>query len=226
MLKNLVPNSWQQNLKNEFDKEYFKKLEDAVEEEYKNHTVYPPKEEIFNALNMVKPEDTKVVIIGQDPYIKEGQAHGLSFSVKDGVEFPKSLKNIFTELHDDIGCDIPSSGSLIPWAQQGVLLLNTTLTVRENESNSHANFGWSIFTAEIIRAVLKTDKTKVFILWGKNAKDMFNSVYANERNVFTIESPHPSPLSAYRGFFGSKPFSRTNNFLKFKGEEPIDWRLA
>ena len=225
MLQDLIPSSWQQILKSEFNKDYFLSLDRIVSEEYENYTIYPPKNEIFNALNAVKPEDVKVVIIGQDPYIKEGQAHGLSFSVKDGVQFPKSLNNIFTELQSDIGCSQPTSGSLLPWAKQGVLLLNTTLTVRENNSNSHANFGWNVFTAKIIKEVMKTDKTKVFLLWGKYAEDLFKSIYENEPNVFTIVSPHPSPLSAYRGFFGSKPFSRTNNFLIFKGEEPIDWRL-
>jgi uracil-DNA glycosylase len=225
MLENLIPEDWHEALSKEFDKEYFHILDKKVEREYKEHTIFPPKDEIFNSIAHLTPEKVKVVIIGQDPYIKPHQAHGFSFSVKDGVAFPKSLKNIFQEMCNDIGCQYPTNGSLVSWSQQGVLLLNTTLTVRENLSNSHQDFGWNIFTAEILRCVLKTQTPKVFILWGKHAQDLFDTVYQKETNVLALRAPHPSPLSAYRGFFGSKPFSQTNEFLMSHGETPIAWEL-
>lgn len=246
-LRNLIPDTWDEALSAEFEKPYFLELENKINEEYKNHTIFPAKENIFNSISFSKPEDIKVVILGQDPYIKQGQAHGLSFSVQDGIAFPKSLINIFNELSIDQNCSIPTSGCLEKWAEQGVLLLNTILTVRENETNSHINFGWQNFTKEILKTVLNTDTPKVFILWGNQAKQSFASAIDDEvfrnilltenfrelnstikhadKNYMILTAPHPSPLSAYRGFFGSKPFSKTNEFLIKNGQSPIEWRL-
>lgn len=246
-LEDLIPNDWKEALSAEFEKPYFKELNQKIDEEYKKHTIFPSKENIFNSISFSKPEDIKVVILGQDPYIKQGQAHGLSFSVQDGIAFPKSLINIFNELSNDQNCSIPTSGCLEKWAKQGVLLLNTILTVRENNTNSHINFGWQNLTKEIIKTVINTQTPKVFILWGNQAKQSFASAIDDEtfknilltdnfkelnstikhadKNYMILTAPHPSPLSAYRGFFGSKPFSKTNNFLIEKGLTPIDWRL-
>lgn len=246
-LQDKIPNSWMPFLSNEFNKPYFKELERKIEDEYKNFTIYPTKENIFNSISHANPEDIKVVILGQDPYIKENQAHGLSFSVQDGVPFPKSLTNIFKELSSDIGCKTPTSGCLEKWAKQGVLLLNTILTVRENSTNSHISYGWQNFTEQILRTVIATDTPKVFILWGGQAKQSFvsalddevfkniilkenfkelNSVITHaDKNYMILTAPHPSPLSAYRGFFESKPFSKTNDFLIKNGVSPIDWSL-
>ena len=171
------------------------------------------------------PEDVRVVILGQDPYHEPNQAQGLSFSVNDNVSLPKSLINIFTELHNDIGCNIPKSGNLSKWADQGVLLLNTVLTVREHEANSHKGKGWENFTEEILKVVLEQPQPKVFILWGKQAEDTFFKVYKSQPNVMFIKSAHPSPLSAYRGFFGSRPFSRTNGYFRKRRLKEIDWKL-
>ena len=230
ILVSQIPKEWHKYLKDEFEKEYFKNLDNLLINEYDNYTIYPPQKDIFNSLKFTNLEDIKVIIIGQDPYIKKGQAHGLSFSVCEGVPFPKSLNNIFKELQDDIGIEYPTSGSLISWAKQGVLLLNSVLTVRENESNSHAELGWQLFTSKIIENVLATSTPKVFILWGKYAYNLFHSIYDKEKNIdkdkiLEIYSPHPSPLSAYRGFFGSKPFSKTNDFLIKNNIDPIQWSL-
>lgn len=242
-IRDLIPSAWMPSLSQEFTKPYFETLNERVSSEYGSSIVYPPKKDIFNAISFVKPEDVKVVILGQDPYIKENQAHGLSFSVKDGQPFPKSLTNIFKELSNDINCKMPSSGCLQHWAEQGVLLLNTILTVRENESNSHIDFGWQNFTEAILQTVIETDTPKVFILWGNQAKTSFLSIlndkdaqiaiahkkdtkwYLEEKQALVLCAPHPSPLSAYRGFFGSKPFSQTNNYLIEKNQTPINWAL-
>lgn len=224
-LKNLIPDKWQILLSQEFKKEYFANLSDFIDKEYKERVIYPAKENIFNAIKKVAPEDVRVVILGQDPYHEPNQAQGLSFSVNDNVSLPKSLINIFTELHNDIGCNIPKSGNLSKWTDQGVLLLNTVLTVREHEANSHKGKGWENFTEEILKVVLEQPQPKVFILWGKQAEDTFFKVYKSQPNVMFIKSAHPSPLSAYRGFFGSRPFSRTNGYFRNRRLKEIDWKL-
>lgn len=225
MLKKLIPESWLPYLERETEKSYFMQLSDFVEKEYQTKTIFPEKENIFNALNSISPKNVKVVILGQDPYHEPNQAHGLSFSVQDGIALPKSLINIYNELQSDLGIVPAKSGNLQKWANQGVLLLNSVLTVENHLANSHKNQGWEQFTAEVLKAVLNTAQPKVFILWGKQAKDTFYSVYEGEPNIMVITSAHPSPLSAYRGFFGSKPFSRTNQFLEEYHVKPIDWRL-
>ena len=225
MLKELIPSSWLSYLESETKKPYFLKLDEFVTQEYASKTIYPAKENIFNALTAINPKDVKVVILGQDPYHEPNQAHGLSFSVQDGVALPKSLINIYAELKDDLGIAPATSGNLQKWANQGVLLLNSVLTVENHLANSHKGQGWEQFTAEVLKVVLKTSQPKVFILWGKQAKDTFYSVYDGEPNIEVITSAHPSPLSAYRGFFGSKPFSRTNKYLSEYHIKTIDWRL-
>ena len=216
-------NDWDELLKDEFKKEYYLKLREFLVEEYKTKTVYPAKEDIFNALKLTSFEDTKVVIIGQDPYHGEGQSHGLSFSVKKGIKVPPSLRNIYKELNSDLGYTIPNNGYLKSWADQGVLLLNTSLTVIEGEANSHSKIGWQIFTDKVIDILNKREKSIVFILWGNNAKS--KEVIITNKNHFIIKSVHPSPLSASRGFFGSRPFSKADEFLKSIGEKTIDWRI-
>lgn len=214
---------WETALAPEFRKPYYKTLYEAVRKAYRETTVYPPSADIFRAFHLTPIERVKVVIIGQDPYHEPGQAEGLSFSVKKGVEIPPSLVNIYTELHEDIGCPIPSHGSLVHWAEQGVLLLNSLLTVRAHAAFSHKNFGWQTFTDAAIRALDPLDKPIVFILWGRPAQE--KEALITNPNRLVIKSPHPSPLSAYRGFFGSKPFSRANHFLESHGETPIDWAV-
>ena len=223
---NLIPDNWKEYFVDDLETEKFRDLCEFVTNEYKTKIIYPPKENIFNALKFVSPEDIKVVILGQDPYHEKGQAQGLSFSVNDNVPLPKSLINIFTELHNDIGCNIPKSGNLTKWAEQGVLLLNTVLTVREHDANSHMGHGWEYITNKIVSIVLDKPQPKVFILWGKQAEDMFKQSYKYQKNVFCLKSAHPSPLSAYRGFFGSKPFSKTNDYLLKHYEKGIDWSLS
>ena len=207
-------------LKDEFEKPYFKNLQDFLEEEYSRHTIYPDMQNIFNALNACKFEDVKVVIIGQDPYHEPGQAHGLAFSVQDGVELPPSLQNIYKEIEDDLGIKCDKSGNLSRWAKQGVLLLNTSLTVRRGLANSHHGRGWETFTNQIIKKLSEREKPLVFILWGSNAQG-----FAQEINPwhFVLKAPNPSPLSAYNGFFGCKHFSKTNEFLIKSGQTPINW---
>ena len=216
-------NDWKELLMPELEKPYYKELRQFLIHEYRTTTVYPDMYSIFNAMHYTAYKDVKAVILGQDPYHEPGQAHGLSFSVQEGVEPPPSLINIFKELETDLGCHVPDNGCLIPWAKQGVLLLNTVLTVRAHQANSHQGRGWEQFTDHIIELLTDHEKPIVFILWGSPARRK-KSMITNERHLI-IESPHPSPLSAYRGFFGSRPFSRCNNFLKANGETPIDWQL-
>ena len=217
-------NDWDELLKDEFSKEYYIKLREFLNEEYKTARVFPPKEEVFSALRLTSYEAARVVILGQDPYHGEGQAHGLAFSVKPGVEAPPSLVNIFKELKSDLGCSIPNNGWLVPWAEQGVLLLNTALTVREGEANSHRNHGWEQFTDEVIRKLNEREKPLVFILWGKNA--LAKEELISNMHHMILRAPHPSPLSASRGFFGCRHFSKTNILLESMGQEPINWQLA
>ena len=225
MLKELIPKTWFPYLKEETEKEYFKELDEFVAEEYATKTIYPKKENIFNAINYMNPQNISVVILGQDPYHEPNQAHGFSFSVEGNVPHPKSLINIFKELETDMGIKYPKSGNLIPWAEQGVLMLNTVLTVRKGEANSHKDKGWENITLKIVETVLEQPQPKVFILWGKQAQDIFFKAYKRQPNVCFIKSAHPSPLSAYRGFFDSKPFSKTNAYLEKHGQTPIDWTI-
>ncbi len=222
-MNNILTNSWNDILKDEFDKDYYKNLRSQLINEYNEHTIYPDKHDIFNALNYTDFKDVKVVILGQDPYHAPNQAHGLSFSVKPGVKTPPSLKNIFKELHDDLGCYIPNNGYLKKWSDQGVLLLNTVLTVRAGNANSHKGLGWELFTNKIISSLNDSKHPIVFMLWGNNA--ISKKKLITNPDHYIIESVHPSPLSAHRGFFGSKPFSKANNFLISKGEKPIDWQI-
>ncbi len=218
-----VENDWFDAIGEEFEKAYFKQLESFIEQEYAIHTVYPPQEDIYNALRFTPLNEVRVLLMGQDPYYNEKQAHGLSFSVLPGQKTPKSLVNIYKELHDDVGTYVPNNGFLKKWADQGVLLLNTVLTVREKEPTSHCNKGWEIFTDKIIETVNQQDRPIVIFLWGKPAQKKKNLL--TNPNHLIIEAPHPSPLSAYRGFWGSKCFSRCNAFLKTHGVEPIDWQI-
>lgn len=215
--------AWEEALKDEFSKEYYKKLFMFVKEQYRRVAVYPKSDEIFTAFHLTPLDQVKVVILGQDPYHNEGQAHGLCFSVKPQVEIPPSLVNIYQELHDDLGCRIPNNGYLTSWAEQGVLMLNTVLTVQAHKPMSHRNVGWEEFTDAAIKVVNEQDRPIVFILWGKPAQAKA-SMLTNPKHLI-LKAPHPSPLSAYRGFFGSKPFSQTNDFLKENGVEPIDWQI-
>ena len=218
-----IANDWLKPLKPEFSKPYYRKLYQTVNEEYRTHQIFPPADDIFNAFALTPLHEVKVVILGQDPYHGEGQAHGLCFSVKPDVGIPPSLVNIYKELQDDCGCEIPNNGYLTKWAKQGVLLLNTVLTVRAHQANSHRGIGWEEFTDAAIRILNEQDRPMVFILWGKPAQ-MKKSMLTNPNHMI-IESPHPSPLSAYRGFFGSRPFSRTNKFLREHGIKEIDWQI-
>ncbi|KMZ52538.1 uracil-DNA glycosylase [Dorea sp. D27] len=218
-----INNDWLEALQGEFKKPYYKKLFQTVNQEYKTRLIFPPADDVFNAFHLTPLKDVKVVILGQDPYHNNGQAHGLCFSVKKGVEVPPSLVNIYQELHDDIGCTIPNHGCLTKWAGQGVLLLNTVLTVRAHQANSHRDIGWEQFTDAAITALDAQDRPMVFILWGTPAQRK-KAMLHNPKHLI-LQAPHPSPLSAYRGFFGSRPFSRTNEFLKENGLEPIDWQI-
>lgn len=218
-----IHNDWLDALHEEFRKPYYAKLHKKVLEEYRTHVIFPPADDIFNAFHLTPLKNVKVVILGQDPYHNVGQAHGLCFSVKPDVEIPPSLVNIYKELHDDLGCSIPNHGYLTKWAEQGVLMLNTVLTVRAHQANSHHGIGWEEFTDAAIRAVNAQDRPIVYILWGRPAQAK-KAMLDNPKHLI-LEAPHPSPLSAYRGFFGSKPFSRTNEFLKANGVEPIDWQI-
>lgn len=219
----ILHNDWQHILSKEFELPYIKKLFAQLKEAYQTTTVYPPREKVFSAFHLTPYSEVKVVILGQDPYHGPHQANGLSFSVEKGTPLPPSLRNIFTELVDDIGCTYPQSGDLIKWAKEGVLLLNTTLTVQESSPMSHVGMGWERFTDEVLRMLNEKQTPVVFILWGKHARSKVKLI--NQSRHFVIESAHPSPLSAYRGFFGSHPFSRTNEFLVSKGLKPIDWSL-
>lgn len=216
-------NSWDEVLKGEFEKEYYKKLRGILAREYRTQTIYPDMYDIFNALKYTPYEKVKAVIIGQDPYHGPGQAHGLCFSVKKGVDAPPSLQNIFKELQSDIGFEIPSHGELTDWAKSGVLLLNAVLTVRAGNANSHRGLGWEIFTDRVITLLNEREKPIVFLLWGRNAKEK-SALITNPRHL-VLTAAHPSPLSAYNGFFGCRHFSKANAFLEKNGEEPIDWQI-
>ena len=218
-----IANDWLEPLRPEFSKPYYASLYQKVMQEYKTHLIFPPAGEIFHAFEATPLHEVKVVILGQDPYHGDGQAHGLCFSVRPDVEIPPSLVNIYQELHDDLGCYIPDNGYLEKWAQQGVLLLNTVLTVQAHQANSHRGIGWEEFTDAAIRILNQQDRPIVFILWGRPAQQ--KSVMLNNPKHLVLKAPHPSPLSAYRGFFGSRPFSKTNNFLISHGEQPIDWQI-
>lgn len=218
-----IPESWLPVLGDEEKKPYYQELYRFVGEERRKYTVYPPGRDVFNALLYTPYDQVRVMIIGQDPYHDEGQAHGLAFSVQPGVPPPPSLVNIFKELHDDIGFRIPNHGCLIPWAQQGVLLLNAVLTVRAHQANSHQGKGWETFTDTVIRAVNRKETQVVFLLWGSYAQRKAELI--DSRHVI-LKAPHPSPLSASRGFFGCKHFSKANTALQAAGLPPIDWQLA
>ncbi len=222
-MKKILKNDWEIYLSEEFEKQYYLKIRNFLKNEYKTKTIYPKAEDIFNALHLTSFEETKVVILGQDPYINAGEAHGLSFSVNKGIKIPPSLLNIYKELSDDLGLYIPNNGFLEKWAKQGVLLLNTTLTVVAKCSNSHKDIGWHIFTDKIINVLNEHKKNVVFILWGNNA--IAKKSLITNKNHLVLTSVHPSPLSASRGFFGSKPFSKTNAFLKQHNLKEIDWQI-
>ena len=219
----MIGNEWDELLKDEYNKEYFKNLQKFIVEEYKTKEVYPKMSEIFNAFVKTSYDDVKVVILGQDPYHGEGEAEGLSFSVKVGIAKPPSLISIFQELKNDLGFNPPNHGSLVHWAEQGVLLLNSTLTVVKDTPKSHSQRGWEIFTDEVIKLINKKETPVVFILWGSDARS--KKYLITNKKHYIIESVHPSPLSAYRGFFGSKPFSKTNAFLIKNNMKPIDWKI-
>lgn len=218
-----IENDWLPFLKTEFGKPYYRKLYQTIKDEYEHHIVFPASEDVFNAFHLTPLENVKVVIIGQDPYHNIGQAHGLCFSVKPDVAIPPSLENIYKELKDDLGCYIPNNGYLEKWARQGVLMLNTVLTVRAHEANSHRGIGWEEFTDAAIRILNEQDRPMVYILWGAPAQKK-ETMLTNPKHLI-LKAPHPSPLSSYRGFFGSKPFSKTNNFLESNGVEAIDWQI-
>lgn len=222
-MKIYIDNDWKEIIEAERQQEYSKKLEGTVDAEYEQHTVYPVKEDIFNALRRTPLSQVKAVILGQDPYCRPGQAHGLSFSVRPGIAKPKSLNNIFKELQSDLGIPVPESGCLDGWAKQGVLLLNTVLTVRDGERNSHAGIGWEIFSDHIITILNNQDHPIVFLLWGNPAKEK-TAMITNPQHL-VLEASHPSPLSARRGFFGCRHFSKANEFLQNNNIAPINWDL-
>lgn len=222
-MANILKNDWKNILDDEFNKEYYQKLRTFLTNEYRTKVIYPDKYDIFNALHFTPYKDVKVVILGQDPYHGAGQAHGLSFSVNPNTKIPPSLLNIYKELNSDLGCYIPNNGYLKKWSDQGVLLLNTSLTVRADEANSHQKIGWEIFTDKIISLINEKEDPVVFLLWGNNAIKKKNLITNKKHLILT--SVHPSPLSASRGFFGSKPFSKINNFLISVNKKPIDWQI-
>ena len=215
---------WNEPLAPLFESEKYKQIRKFLIDEYSNRVIYPDMQDLYNCFRFTAFKDLRVVLLGQDPYHNVGQAHGLCFSVQDGIPFPPSLVNIFKELKSDLGFDIPKSGNLTKWANEGVLLMNTSLTVREHQANSHAKCGWAWFTDSVIKIISEQKENVVFILWGGNARS--KKPLINTKKHFIIESAHPSPLSAYNGFFGSKPFSRTNEYLESKGLAPIDWNLV
>jgi uracil-DNA glycosylase len=218
-----IANDWLEPLSGEFKKPYYRELYKKIKQEYETKLVFPDPDDIFNAFQFTPLSKVKVVILGQDPYHNHNQAHGLSFSVKPGVEIPPSLVNIYQELHDDLGCQIPNNGYLKKWADQGVMLLNTVLTVRAHAANSHQGIGWEQFTDAAIRILNEQEHPMVFLLWGRPAQNKKNML--TNPNHLILEAPHPSPLSAYRGFFGCKHFSQVNQYLVDKGLEPIDWQI-
>lgn len=220
----MLQNDWQDALKSEFLKPYYKELYQFVKNEYRKTVIYPPADDIFNAFHFTPLSKVKVLLLGQDPYHNERQAHGMSFSVlPEQTEIPPSLQNIYKELQDDLGCYIPNNGYLKKWADQGVLLLNTVLTVRAHQANSHQGKGWEQFTDAVIHAVNEQDRPIVYFLWGRPAQSKI-PMLTNSKHL-VLKAPHPSPLSAYRGFFGCKHFSLANDFLKANGETPIDWQI-
>ncbi len=216
-------NSWDEALEDEFEKDYFKSLLEKVDEEYQKHTVYPPRGKIFSAFKHCDLKDVKVVILGQDPYHEEGQAHGMCFSVMPGIDTPPSLKNIYKELNSEFGFPVPNNGYLVPWSDQGVFLLNTTLTVRAHQANSHSTYGWQKFTDRVIEEINKQDKPVVFLLWGRNA--ISKAKFINQTKHLVLTSAHPSPLSAYQGFLGNNHFKKCNEFLKSKNRGEINWKI-
>lgn len=218
-----IGNDWDDILKNEFEKDYYKRLRQFLKSEYSSHIVHPDMYDIFNALKWTSMKDTKVVILGQDPYHEENQAHGLAFSVPVGVKTPPSLVNIYKELQNELGLYIPNNGYLEKWARQGVLLLNNALTVRDKEANSHRNKGWEIFTRRVVECLNERQDPVIFLLWGSNAKEKI-SVITNPQHII-LTSVHPSPLSAHRGFFGCGHFKKANELLLEMGKEPIDWQI-
>ncbi len=218
-----LPDGWQRVAGEETEKPYFRDLRHFVDEERRKHTVYPPEPDVFNALKYTPYAHVKVFLLGQDPYHDEGQAHGLAFSVRPGVKPPPSLLNIFKELKNDLGCKVPNNGCLIPWAEQGVLLLNAVLTVRAHEPNSHKGKGWEVFTDAVLKKVNEKEDRVVFLLWGAYAQK--KAVLIDTERHVILQSAHPSPLSAKRGFFGSKPFSAINAALEEADEKPIDWQI-
>jgi uracil-DNA glycosylase len=220
----MIDNDWKEKLAPEFGKPYYRELYNFVREEYSRAVIYPPADDIFNAFHFTPLHEVKVLILGQDPYHNVNQAHGLAFSVPESQqEIPPSLQNIYKELHDDIGCPIPDHGCLVKWAKQGVLLLNTVLTVRAHQANSHQGHGWEQFTDAVIQAVNAEDRPIVVMLWGRPAQSKLPML--NNPKHLVLTAPHPSPLSAYRGFFGCRHFSKANGFLEKNGIEPIDWSL-
>ena len=216
-------NDWKALLDPEFEKDYYKQLHNFLVQEYRSQTIYPDMYEIFSTLQNTAYSDVKVVILGQDPYHGPGQAHGFSFSVKPGIDTPPSLQNIYKELHTDLGCSIPKSGYLKQWADQGVLMLNAVLTVRAGQANSHKGMGWEIFTDRVIELLNDREKPVVFLLWGRNARN--KKALITNPNHLVLEAAHPSPLSAYNGFFGCRHFSKANAFLENHGMTPIDWQI-
>ena len=223
MKRAILKNDWQEQLEDEFNKPYYLKLREFIKKEYETKTVYPQAEDIFNALHFTPFADVKVVLLGQDPYHGPGQAHGLSFSVQPGVKKPPSLRNIFKELNEDLGMDIPNHGYLKKWTEQGVLMLNTVLTVRKGEANSHRGKGWEQFTDRVIESLNGKETPVVFLLWGKPAQTKIPLI--NQDKHYIITSAHPSPFAAHKGFFGSRPFSKTNQLLKEAGLTEIDWSI-
>ncbi|HLR69380.1 uracil-DNA glycosylase [Virgibacillus alimentarius] len=223
MSKQMLKNDWEPLLNEEFTKDYYVNLREFLKREYANQTIYPPMDAIFNALHYTPFHQVKVVILGQDPYHGPNQAHGLSFSVQPTVKQPPSLRNIFKELQDDVGCTPPDHGYLVEWAKQGVLLLNTVLTVRQGQAHSHRGMGWENFTDRVIQQINHKEKPVVYILWGRAAQSKEKLIDTSKHYI--IRSPHPSPFSAYKGFFGSKPFSTTNAILKQTNQEEINWGL-
>ena len=219
----MLQNDWAEAVGEEFKKPYYASLYKFVKEEYGARTIYPPADDIFNAMHLTPLSQVKVLILGQDPYHNKGQAHGLCFSVRPEVEIPPSLVNIYKELQDDLGCTIPNNGYLVKWAKQGVLMLNTVLTVRAHQAFSHQGKGWEQFTDAIIHAVNEQERPVVYMLWGKPAQSKI-PMLTNPKHLI-LKAPHPSPLSAYRGFFGCRHFSQANDFLKANGVEPIDWQI-
>lgn len=219
----MINNDWLPAIGEEFKKPYYAKLYQFIKEEYNTRKIFPPADDIFNAFHLTPLSQVKVLILGQDPYHNDGQAHGLCFSVKPEVEAPPSLENIYKELQDDLGCYIPNNGYLVKWASQGVLMLNTVLTVRAHQANSHRGIGWEEFTDAAILALNGQDRPIVYILWGAPAQRKAAMLH-NPKHLI-LKAPHPSPLSAYRGFFGSRPFSQTNEFLNSHGIEPVDWQI-